>query len=44
VAPDLANANSTTGTFKPTQDTKPVQVDPENTGKTVRIRASLTDN
>jgi hypothetical protein len=43
VAPDLAKGKSSTGTFKPTEDTTPVQVDPEDADKMVWIGASLID-
>ena len=36
------NKGSTSGAFKPAEDTKVVQVDPEDTTKTVRIGSMLT--
>jgi hypothetical protein len=39
----LGKGQPLAGTFKPTEDTKPVQVDPEDEGKTVQIGAGLTD-
>ena len=41
VATNLVKSKSST--FKPTEDTKPIPVDPEDTGKTVRIGAGLTN-
>ncbi|XP_025825294.1 uncharacterized protein LOC112900676 [Panicum hallii] len=43
VVPDLAKSKSFVGTFKPVEDTKTVQVNPDNASKTVRIGAGLSD-
>jgi hypothetical protein len=43
VAPESSIRKQSTGAFKPTEDTKAVQIDPKDTSKTVRIGCGLSD-
>jgi hypothetical protein len=43
VTPESITRKQSTGAFKPTEDTKAVQVNPEDTSKTVRIGCGLFD-
>ena len=42
VAPESSIRKQSVGAFKPTKDTKAVQVDPEDTNKTVQIGCGLS--